>query len=176
MLIIIEHEQKLYRVRFNSHCNLQVILNDNNSINYQNTLYSSQLSSIIKNMSSVQHNPGLFFLVKFQFVVYGYDPNTKNFKDPVFELFLMFIDILSPWQNTVEDVSSQCMNFKPTVSSGVRDSRNKYLVHHILPPVVYPCDPTFAKLADVVNCYRDSNPLSNSMTITVDLIEKSEIA
>ena len=127
-------------------------------------------------MYSIQYNPGEFFEIQYFFVFYGYDRNTKSFKDPVHKLFQIQFNMLNPSQNTVGDFTMVCMNSNPAVFSGLWKSPEKYFVHHILPPVVYPCDPTAVKLADVVNCYRDSNPLSNSMTITVDLIEKSEIA
>ena len=130
-------------------------------------------------MSSVQHIQGLLFEIKFFFVVYDCDPNTKDFKDPVFELFQMLFDTLNPGQNTVEAISSQFMNLKPTVFSGVIDSPNKYLVHYVLPPTVYaayPSNPADVNIADVLNRYRASNPSSNHMTITVNVIEKSENA
>ena len=91
-------------------------------------------------------------------------------------LFHVSHDMLNPGPHTVEDASSQFMTLNPTAFSGVRDSPNKYLVHYILPPVVYPCCPAAMKLAEVVKRFKVSSPSSNFMTITVNVIEKSEIA
>ena len=126
-------------------------------------------------MFPIQHNQGEFFEIKFLFVVYGYDPNTKIFKDPVHELFQVQFDMLNLCQNTVHGFSDHLMTLKPAMFSGVNFS-SKFFVHHILPPVVYPCNPTAIKVAEVVKRYKDIYPFSCSMTITTNVIETYEMA
>ena len=112
------------------------------------------------------------FVIKFQFVVFSYDPNTKGYKNPV---DLWFVDhhlLLSNWQETVKDVTFRYIASKPNVFSKVMKSPNGQYIYHILPPVEYPSNPTNMKVADIINCYKGFNPYANSMMIAVLVMEK----
>ena len=123
-------------------------------------------------MFSLQHQQSQFFEIKYFIDVYGYDRYTKNCKLPVYELFTQKFDMLNPSQETVGDIINYIMKLKPAVFSGVKDSPDKYLFHLVLPPVAYPCNPAAIKVAEVVNRYKTVNPSSNSMIITVNIVEK----
>ena len=123
-------------------------------------------------MFPFQIHQSQFFEIKYFIGVYGYDPTTKNCKVPFYELGLQKFDMLNPSQETVGDIINYIMKLKPAVFSGVKDSPDKYLFHLVLPPVAYPCNPAAIKVAEVVKRYKNVNPLSNSMIITVNIVEK----
>ena len=117
------------------------------------------------------------FDIKFFVVVYGYDRDMKVYKVPVKYIFIYpKFEMLNPSPIIVDDITRELMTSKPAVFSRVLKYPHEYIVDHILPPEVYPCNEACMQIADVVKRYKTVNRLSNSMTINVNVIEKSEIA
>ena len=130
------------------------------------------MNSHIKNM---KYPP---FVINFQFVVYEYDLKTKGYKDPVARLFQHEITS-SNGQEIVKDLTLRLMRSMPDILSGYLNSSEKYTVHRFFPPVVSPLNPATVnvaamKVADVVKYCKVPNPPSNSMTITVLIMERYE--
>ena len=124
-------------------------------------------------MISIQFHHSQVFQIKYCFVVYGYDPITRSCKVPVYELFTVKFNMLNPSQHTVAAISNHLMTLKPAVFLGVRNFPGQYLVHHVLPQSVYPCNPASdVKIVDLIKRYKTYNPLSDTMIITVNVIEK----
>ena len=120
-------------------------------------------------MISIRYQPRVYFVVNFNFAVYGYNPYTNRYKDPDRHLFKVKFNILNIGQITVLAYCKRLFalgQFLPPASRG------QYEIHYFPPPVAYPSNPVQMNISDVVKCYKDYNPFSNAMTINVNVMEQ----
>ena len=120
-------------------------------------------------MISIQYHPNVDFVINFNFVVYDYDPDRRLYKHPV--CYVTHYHLLYPTQETIKEMSLELMSYWPEVLSNAVRYPEEFFVHPILPPVVDRNDEDML-LDDLVDLYKASNPFSNRMTITVNILEK----